>query len=88
MVVLDPHDEVEPITPPARELRSLHPGDSGYTEEMIAAPAIALASFVRSAPDSGRSGGSVVTVSGSDGWMTLHASLSGPQEAVGWQSSS
>ena len=32
-----PHDEVELITPPARELLGVHPGESGYTDETIAA---------------------------------------------------
>src|SRR3954470_9254256 len=79
MVVLGPHDEVELITPPARELlASLHPEESGYTDETIAVPVLALASFVRSAPGGGQGGGNVVTVPGSDGWVTLHASLPGP----------
>jgi DNA-binding CsgD family transcriptional regulator len=77
MVVLGPHDEVELITPPARELlATLHPGQSGYTDETIPVPVLALASFVRAAPDRGQ-GGNVVTVPGSDGWVTLHASLPG-----------
>ena len=79
MVVLGPHNEVELITPPARELlASLHPGESGYSDETIATPVLALALFVRSAPDGGRGGGNVVTVPGSDGWVTLHASLPAP----------
>jgi DNA-binding CsgD family transcriptional regulator len=78
MVVLGPGDEVELITPPARELlASLHPGESGYTDETIATPVLALASFVRSAPDGGQGGRNVVTVPSSDGWVTLHASLPG-----------
>ncbi|HEX3831294.1 MAG TPA: helix-turn-helix transcriptional regulator, partial [Solirubrobacteraceae bacterium] len=65
---------------PARTLlASLHPEKSGYTDETIATPVLALASFVRSAPDGG-SGGNVVTVPGSDGWVTLHASLPGPSD--------
>jgi DNA-binding CsgD family transcriptional regulator len=56
----------------------LHPGESGYTDETIAIPVLALASFVRSAPDGGQDAGNVVTVPGSDGWVTLHASLPGP----------
>ena len=72
-------DEVELITPPARELlASLQPAESGYTDETIATPVLALASFVRAAPDGGQGGGNVVTVPGSDGWVTLHASLPGP----------
>ena len=71
MVVLGPHDEVELITPPARALlASLHPGESGYTDETIATPVLALASFVRSASDGGQGGGNVVTVPGSDGTWT------------------
>ena len=78
MVVLGPHDEVEVITPPARELlASLHPSETGYTDETIATPVLALASFVRSAPGTGQTGGNVVTVPGRDGWVTLHASLPG-----------
>ncbi len=79
MVVLGPHDEVELITPPARELlASLHPGESGYTDETIATPVLALASFVRSAADVAQSGSNVVIVPGNEGWVTLHASLPGP----------
>ncbi|HEX4437239.1 MAG TPA: helix-turn-helix transcriptional regulator [Solirubrobacteraceae bacterium] len=79
MVVLGPNDEVELITPPARELlSSLHPRDSGYTNETIATPLLALASFIRSAPDGGQGAGKVVTVPGGEGWVTLHASLPGP----------
>jgi DNA-binding CsgD family transcriptional regulator len=80
MVVLGPHDEVELITAPARELlASLHPQESGYTDETIATPVLALASFVRAAPPGGQ-GRNVVTVPGSDGWVTLHASLPGPAD--------
>lgn len=78
MVVLGPDDEIELITDPARELLvSLHSKTSGYTEETIATPVLALASFVRFAPDGGPGGGNVVTVPGNDGWVTLHASLPG-----------
>lgn len=81
MVVLGPHDEVELITPPAREmLASLHPAGTGYTDETVATPVLALAAFVRSAPDAGQGSGNVVTVPGRDGWLTLHASLPGSRE--------
>ena len=74
MVVLGPRDEVELITPPARELlASLHHRESGYSDEAVPTPVLALAAFVRTAPD----GGNVVTVPGRDGWVTLHASLPG-----------
>jgi DNA-binding CsgD family transcriptional regulator len=55
----------------------MQPGESGYSDEAIPTAVLALASFVRSAPD-GQAGGNVVTVPGSDGWVTLHASLPGP----------
>jgi DNA-binding CsgD family transcriptional regulator len=81
MVVLGPRDEVELITPPARDLlASLHPAESGYGDETIATPVLALASFVRSAPDGGQRSGNVVTVPGRDGWVTLHASRPGPPD--------
>jgi DNA-binding CsgD family transcriptional regulator len=81
MIVLGPHDEVELITPPARELlASLHPMDSGYTDETIATPVLALASFIRSTSDRGQGAGNVVTVPAREGWVTLHASLPGPQD--------
>jgi DNA-binding CsgD family transcriptional regulator len=38
---------------------------------------LALASFVRSAPEAGRDGSNVVTLPGRDGWITLHASRPG-----------
>src|SRR5688500_1197164 len=47
-------------------------------DDAVATPMLALASFVRGRPDGGQGGGNVVTVPGSDGWITLHASLPGP----------
>jgi DNA-binding CsgD family transcriptional regulator len=79
LVVLGPRDEVELITPPARELlASLRPDGPAYADDAMATPVLALASFVRSAPEAGQGGSNVVTVPGSDGWITLHASLPGP----------
>ena len=79
LVVLGPQDEVELITPPARELlASLRPDRPAYADDAIATPVLALVSFVRVAPDAGQSGSNVVTVPGRDGWITLHASLPGP----------
>jgi DNA-binding CsgD family transcriptional regulator len=79
LVVLGPQDEVELITPPARELlASLRPDRPAYADDAIAAPVLALASFVRGAPEAGHGGSNVVTAPGSDGWITLHASLPGP----------
>jgi DNA-binding CsgD family transcriptional regulator len=79
LVVLGPQDDVELITPPARELlASLRPDGPDYADDAIATPVLALASFVRGAPEAGQGGSNVVTVPGSDGWITLHASLPGP----------
>jgi DNA-binding CsgD family transcriptional regulator len=79
LVVLGPGDEVELITPPARELLdSLRAERPVYADDAMATPVLALASFLRGAPEAGRGGSNVVTVPGSDGWITLHASLPGP----------
>jgi len=79
LVVLGPQDDVELITPPARELlASLRPDGPDYADDAVATPVLALASFVRGAPEAGQGGSNVVTVPGSDGWITLHASLPGP----------
>jgi DNA-binding CsgD family transcriptional regulator len=79
LVVLGPRDEVELITPPTRELfASMLPDGPAYGDDAMPAPVLALASFVRGAPDAGQGGSNVVTVPGSDGWITLHASLPGP----------
>jgi DNA-binding CsgD family transcriptional regulator len=79
LVVLGPGDEVELITPPARDLlASMRPDGPTYADDAMATPVLALASFVRAAPEAGHDGANVVTVPGSDGWITLHASLPGP----------
>ena len=79
LVVLGPQDEVELITPPARELlASLRADRPAYADDAMATPVLALASFVRGAAEAGQGGSNVVTVPGSDGWITLHASLPGP----------
>lgn len=79
LVVLGPGDEVELITPPARELlASIRADGPAYPDDAIATPVLALASFVRREPEPGHGGSNVVTVPGGDGWITLHASLPGP----------
>ena len=78
LVVLGPQDEVELITPPARELLvSMRPNGPAYADDAMATPVLALASFVRGATEARHGGSNVVTVPGSDGWITLHASLPG-----------
>lgn len=79
MLVLDAHDEVELMTPPARPLlaclgsepRAIEQGD-------LPSAVIALASFLRSPASARAAGGSVVTVPGRDGWLTLHGSRPDP----------
>ncbi len=79
LVVLGPRDEIELITPPARELlASIRSEGPAYTDDAVGTAVLALASFIRSIPDGGHGGSNVVTVPGSDGWVTLHASLPGP----------
>jgi len=51
LVVLSPRDEVELITPPARQLlASMRPDRPTYADDAMAAPVLALAAFVRGAP--------------------------------------
>jgi DNA-binding CsgD family transcriptional regulator len=79
LVVLGLADEVELITPPARELLdSLRADRPVYADDAMATPVLALASFVRRAHETGQGGSNVVTVPGRDGWITLHASRPGP----------
>jgi DNA-binding CsgD family transcriptional regulator len=79
LVILGPHDEIELITPPARELLdSIRPEDAGHSEATVATPVLALAAFARNARDGSHGNGNVVTVPGRDGWLTLHASLPNP----------
>ena len=68
LVVLGPQDELELITPPARELLALlRPDRPAYADDAMPTSVLALASFVRGASDAGRGGANVVTVPGSDG---------------------
>lgn len=78
LVILGPRDEIELITPPARELLSSIQSElPAYGDDAVPTPVLALASFVRATPDGGHGGSNVVTVPGTDGWITLHASLPG-----------
>jgi len=76
LVVLGPDDEVELITPPARELlASIAARNIPYREDDMPAGVLSLAGFVRRSPREAQSGANVVTVPAQDGWVTLHASL-------------
>jgi len=78
LVVLGPGDDVELITPPARELlAAIGAGGAVYGEHDVPASVLSLASFVRRAPEAAQGGANVVTVPGDEGWVTLHASLPG-----------
>ena len=78
LVILGPGDEVEMITPPARELlASIAANDLAYTDDDMPAAVLSLAGFVRSAPHAAQGGANVVTVPAKDSWVTLHASRPG-----------
>lgn len=78
LVVLGPADEVELITPPARELLALIAArDVPYADDQMPAGVLSLAGFIRSAPDAMRAAANVVTLPTDGGWVTLHASCPG-----------
>jgi DNA-binding CsgD family transcriptional regulator len=56
----------------------MRPDRPVYADDAMATPVLALASFVRGAPEASQGGSNVVTVPGSNGWITLHASVPGP----------
>src|SRR3954467_4520456 len=70
LVVLGPGDEVELVTPPARELLDAMRARVGSPEHVPSA-IVGLAAFARR----GTPEGNVVTVPADGGWITLHASL-------------
>jgi DNA-binding CsgD family transcriptional regulator len=78
LIVLGPIDDVELITPPARELLAAISTDAAtYAEGELPAAVLSLASFVRAAPPAAHAASNVVTVPADDGWVTLHASQPG-----------
>ena len=80
LVVLGPRDEIE-LDHAARRAScspSIRSDGPAYTDDAVGTAVLALASFIRASPDGGHGGSNVVTVPGSDGWVTLHASLPGP----------
>lgn len=75
LVVLGEGNEVELITPPARELlEAMRPGAESGADETPPGAVLALAAFARGAPDPGAEARAVAVPTGS-GWITLHASL-------------
>lgn len=79
LVVLGPRDEVELITPPARELLTsiAATGNTPRNEDQMPSAVLSLAGFARRAPHEVQGGANVVTVPVEDGWVTLHASFPG-----------
>jgi DNA-binding CsgD family transcriptional regulator len=76
LVVLGPRDEIELITPPARELLATMRSQAGAAvEETPPSPLLALAAFTRRRPLSSEGSPHTVAVPTSAGWITLHASL-------------
>jgi DNA-binding CsgD family transcriptional regulator len=75
MIVLDARNQVDLVTPPARELlAAMRPEAGVYSDLAPPAAVLALAAFAR---EDGRAGaqGNQVTVPSALGWITLHASL-------------
>jgi DNA-binding CsgD family transcriptional regulator len=78
LVVLDGSNEVEVITPPARELL-----DAMDTGGDVPSPLLSLAAHLRSHRASALSAkGAVVTAPSAAGWLTLHASRPDPSDRV------
>jgi DNA-binding CsgD family transcriptional regulator len=75
-VVLGPHNDVELITPSARELlTAMRTAAQAKDDETPPSPLLALAAFIRSASHGADGRGHTVAVPTSSGWVTLHASL-------------
>ena len=76
LLVLDAGDEVELLTLPAGPL--LGSLSNSSRDDALPAAVLALASFLRGQDGSKANGGSVVTVPGREGWVTLHGSKPDP----------
>ncbi len=82
LVLLGADDEVEMITPRARELLDSAASEAiSYGELRIPAAVLAIAHFVRGDPASSNAGGNAVSIPGRDGWINLQAST--PDRAGG-----
>jgi DNA-binding CsgD family transcriptional regulator len=76
LVVLGPRDDVELITPSARELLAAMRGPAQPDDdETPPGPLLALAAFIRSGPQDPDGNPHPVAVPTASGWITLHASL-------------
>jgi DNA-binding CsgD family transcriptional regulator len=81
LVILGPSDEVEMITPPARELMGAMESHNAGPDGTPPSPLLALAAFARSEGGLADQHGPAVAVPTSEGWVTLHASL--PEGSTG-----
>jgi DNA-binding CsgD family transcriptional regulator len=72
LLILGPRNEIEMVTPPARQLLEAMETRAVTGGQTAPAAVLALAGFVRGQP-AGR--GDAVAVPTSSGWVTLHASL-------------
>jgi DNA-binding CsgD family transcriptional regulator len=81
LIVLDPSNAVEMVTPPAYELlAAMRSGASTYSNSAPPVALLGLASFVRDDRNHAAPSASRVTLPSPIGWITLHASLpDGPQ---------
>jgi DNA-binding CsgD family transcriptional regulator len=76
LLVLGPANEVELITPPARELVAALGSPSRWErDDTPPTPLLALASFLRSRANDAEVHSGVVAVPTASGWITLHGSL-------------
>jgi DNA-binding CsgD family transcriptional regulator len=76
LVVLGAHNDVELITPAARELlAAMRPAGQPHDDETPPSPLLALAAFTRGRAHEPNGDAHTVAVPTSSGWITLHASL-------------
>lgn len=79
LLVLDAGNEIELVTAPALPLlESLNTAAKELRQDEVPSAVLALASFLRSQEPVKASAGSVVTVPGRAGWVTLHGSKPDP----------
>ena len=75
LVVLGPTDDIEMITPPAREILATMESRRSGMSETPPSPVLALAAYARSRATPAHGSANAVAVPTSAGWVTLHASL-------------
>jgi DNA-binding NarL/FixJ family response regulator len=78
LVVLDAFDEIELITPAARELLNAMRSSGASGADELPSAVLSLATYARRAGPGVAPTANVVTIPSPDGWITLHASLPSP----------